>query len=926
MIASTGRWSGVAVGLLVAMSSSLAAQDAPGAGGTVPADPPGESRGGGPAHQAAARTAEIRVDGRLTEPAWERATTIEEFVQGEPVEGGRPGARTVVRLLFDDEAIYIGARLYETDPERIARQLVRRGETGQADYFQVMFDANLDRRTGYLFRVSAAGVQRDAYLYEDAREDGSWDAVWASEVHIDSLGWSVEMRIPWSQIRYERTSSEQTWGVNFVRWRAAAGERIYHALIPRNQHGQVSFFRRIEGVRPPPDVRRLELRPYVLARGHTGPAEQGDPFFDGREGDAQAGVDLRYGLGTAFTLDASFNPDFGQVEVDPAVINLSAFETFYAERRPFFVEDARIFDFDLSGRRSQLFYSRRIGREPQVGAPGGAVHADIPDRTTILGAAKLTGRTPAGLSLGALAAVTGAAEGRAFITTPDPAEPDSFVSFAAEPRAYHAVLRARQDFRGGATTVGGIVTGIQRDLPADGTLDFLASDAYSAGIDFEHQWADREWALSGFVAGSLVRGDSTALIRIQRSPGHYYQRPDSRHVVDSTRTALSGANWRLGLARRSGQHWTGGVSVAQLTSGFEINDLGFSGASESVDVNANVAYSQIEPGPVLREYRIRASTFQNFRPTALDRPFEAAGWREARQAGSFWIDVNYTLNNLWQGFAEVAFRPESFDPAATRGGPLMRAPSSRRAVARINTDRRRTVSVGTGADYQWGDAFTIFETGIDVRWRPAPRFELSAEPGLTLRSAGDQYVAAFEDAGFDATYGRRYLFGDLDRRTLSMDTRVAVTFTRDLTLQLFAQPLLDAGRFTAYKQLAAPATFQFHRFQRGDPVDHSGDGRIDGCHGGDICLHDGRQYVDATGDGRADHIFADRDFNVVSLRGNAVLRWEYRPGSTLFLVWQQQRFDRRPFGTFDPVRAPRDLLDLHPDNVFIVKLNYWFGL
>jgi hypothetical protein len=900
-------WAVTAVGLLASAPDPLAGQssaDAPHGAVVVEVG----SRGGAP---IVLTEDGIEVDGRLDDKAWRTATPITEFVQSEPVEGAEPSARTVVRVLFDADAIYIGARLYEPDPSRIARQLVRRGETGQADYFEVMLDPNLDRRTGYLFRVSAAGVQRDAYLFDDTRQDASWEAVWKSEVYVDSLGWSVEMRIPWSQLRYEPGDASQTWGINFARWRVEAGELTYHALIPRNRHGFVSFFRPLPGVSPPAHVRRVELRPYLLGRGRAAPSEPGDPFFSGREADARAGLDMRYGLGTSFTLDATLNPDFGQVEVDPAVINLTAFETFFAERRPFFVEDARIFDFTTSGRGDRLFYSRRIGREPQGRAPGDAAHVDIPDQSTILGAAKLTGRTAGGLSLGALASVTAAEEGRAYRPAGGPGTGEQ-VGFPAEPRSYHGVVRARHDFRDGASTLGGIVTGIRRDLPGDGSLDFLTSDAYSGGLDFEHTWADREWALAGHVAGSLVRGDSVALIRIQRAPAHYFQRPDARHGVDSTRTALVGADWRLGLARRGGHRWTGSASVSQVTPGFEINDLGYSRTGEQLSTSANISYREIEPGPLLREYRINVSTFQT--------------WRQVHESGSVWIDARWTMNNFWQGFAEVAFRPETMDVTATRGGPLMRSPASRRVVARLNTDRRRPLSFGLGADHQWGAAFSVFEAGVDARWRPAPRFELSVNPELAVRSRADQYVATFADPDFVATYGHRYLFGDLERRTLSMETRLDVTFTRDLTLQLFAQPLLDAGRYTAYKELTAPGSFTFRTFQPGQAADASGDGQVDGCTGGDICFHEGRQLVDVTGDGRVDHTFTDRDFNVVSLRANAVLRWEYRPGSTLFLVWQQRRFERRPFGDFHPGRHPADLLDLAADNVLILKVNYWLGL
>ena len=867
--------------------------------------------------------ADIRIDGRLTEPAWEDARRITEFVQGEPVEGAAPDEPTEVRVLFAEDAIYVGARMEES--RAIARQLVRRDAIGQADYFQVSFDPNMDRRTGYEFRVSAAGVQRDAYLFEDNQTDASWDAVWESEAAVAEGGWSVELRIPWSQLRYEPGEGAQTWGINFVRWRVAAGERTYHALVPRNQHGRVSFFRPMRGIHVPSSGRRIELRPYVLARAHTGPAEPGNPFYDGQEADAQTGLDLRYGLGSAFTLDATINPDFGQVELDPAVINLSAFETFFDEKRPFFVEDARVFDFGLSGFGNTLFYSRRIGRAPQGDAPGDAAYADIPGQSTILGAAKLTGRTAGGLSLGALAAVTGAEEGRAFFPGDSIAD-DSTTTFLAAPRSYHGVLRAQKDLREGATTIGAIGTGIRRDLPEDGSFDFLTSEAFSGGVDFEHMWGDREWAVEGFVAGSWVRGDSAALIRIQRSSNHYFQRPDSDLYVDSTLTSLGGLSWQLGASRRSGEHWTGGVSVGQVTPGFEVNDLGFSRSSESLALNANVQYSEIEPGPLLRSYRIGVSTFQNWRRSALDRPLETDAWEHAHKDGSFWIDSNWTFNNFWGGFAEYAYRPEVLEDATTRGGPLIVAPANRKLELRLNSDPRRELAFEGGINHEAGRAFTLLSTGLYGVWRPNPRVELQVGPEYTHHELVDQYVATFDDAAYQPTFGRRYLFGGLDRHSLGLETRLDVTFTRDLTLQLFLQPLIEAGAYDDYRQLAQPASFDFLEFEPGTPVDPDGDGQADSCVGGRICELGGTQYIDFDGDADLDASFRDRDFNVVSLRGNAVLRWEYRPGSTVFLVWQQQRFGRRPFGDFDLGRDRRDLLDLHPDNVFMVKISYWVGL
>ncbi len=908
-------------GLLVgAWCAPLAAQRASSASG------PGVASPASPAH-AVEREGEIRVDGRLAEEAWSRARAITDFVQGEPVEGAAPERRTVVRLLYDGEAIYVGARLYEDDPSRIARQLVRRDETGQADYFQVAFDPNLDRRTGYQFRITAAGVEGDAYLYDDDREDESWDAIWDSDVAIDDEGWTVEMRIPWSQIRYEPSSGAQTWGVNFVRWRVAAGELTYHALIPRNQHGLVSFFRPLDGVVVPRSVKRIEIRPYALARGHTGPGADGDPFFDGREADAQAGVDLRYGLGSAFTLDATVNPDFGQVELDPAVINLSAFETFFPEKRPFFVEDARILDFGLSGHRNSLFYSRRIGREPRGGEPDEATYVDVPAQTTILGAGKLTGRTSGGLSLGALAAVTDAEEARAFFPG-DGATPDSTGTFLAQPRAYFGVVRLQQDLRAGATTVGGIVTGMRRDLPSDESFDFLPQDAYSVGLDFEHMWGDRVWAIEGFWAGSLVRGDSVALTRIQRSSNHYFQRPDSDFEVDSAATSLAGAEWRLSFERRSGEHWTGSIWAAEVTPGFEVNDLGYSRSSERLDGGARLTYREIEPGPLFREYSVTAWTYHNWRHEALDDVLSLDSWGHAHKAGSVRLTGRGTLNSFWGGSVGLSYSPETLDDAATRGGPLMVEPSRFGADIRVNTDRRDAVAVDASLELGAGEGGGSVEGAVGVTVRPSPGWELSLEPRFTRSRVTDQYVAVFDDSGFAPTYGRRYLFGELDRRSLSLETRLDVTFTPALTLQLFAQPLIEAGRYSAYRQLARSESFEFVELRPGTALDDDADGSPDVCQGGDICLFDGDQYLDFDGDGTLDpdHAFGDRDFNVVSLRGNAVLRWEYRPGSTLFLVWQQRRYDRRDFGDFDLARDRSDLVDIHPDNVFIVKVNYWLGL
>ncbi len=867
-------------------------------------------------------TAEITVDGDLDEAAWATAEPMTGFVQQQPVEGVPAEHDTEVRVLFDDEAVYVGLRMWDPEPEQIGRQLYRRDGHGSADRIQVAFDPNMDRRTGYVFGVSAANVQSDQYLYDDNRQDGAWDAVWSSQVRVDERGWTAELRIPLSQIRYQASAEAQTWGFNVERYRVASNERSLLHLISRLQQGQVSQFGRLEGVRVPEPPMRLEALPYVVGTLHRGPAQPGDPFFDGTASNQRVGVDLSYGLGAAFTLDATLNPDFGQVEADPAVINLSAFETFFQEQRPFFVEDARVFDFGLSGGRNSLFYSRRIGRSPHGGAPSGAVYSDVPDNATILGAAKLAGRTESGLSIGALAAVTQAEDGRAVF------DDGSRSEFLVEPRSEFAVVSLQQDFNQGASNVGGIVTAMRRDLPDDASFDFLSHDAFNAGLRFEHQWADREWAFWGFAAGSTVQGSREAMLELQTAPNHYFQRPDaSRLEIDSTATSMTGAEWRLQLERRRGD-WTGAVWAAQVTEGFEINDVGFSQNSERLDGGFRVGYREIQPGDLFRSYNVSFFTYHNWSHEALDDAGSWDSWRRARMRGSFNLNGHAEFLNNWNVNANISWNPEAFSRSATRGGPIMAEPASVNAGFRLNTDRRKAVSLGLNANYQDDRVGTGGQTSLggSLDLQPNDRLEIRLEPRVSWQQDGAQYVTTLDQPGFEwaPTYGPRYFFSDLERRSFSMETRVNWIFSPDLSLQLFAQPLLSSGDYVSYKQLAQPGTYDFLGYTPGE-ASVAGDGTLV-CSGGTICERDGVQHVDFDGDGVADASFGDRDFNFRSLVGNAVLRWEYRPGSTIFLVWQRQQRGRISQGDFDLGRDLDGLFAAPADDRFIVKVNYWLGL
>ena len=865
-------------------------------------------RGDVPLLDAAGDLGEMDVDGVLDEAAWARAQVFTGFTQSQPVEGDPAENDTEVRVLFGDGAVWVGARMWDSEPEQIDARLTRRdtfmGGGSNFDAFGVMFDPNLDGLTGYGFAVSAAGVQNDTYLFDDVQQDNAWDAVWSSAVSIDEQGWTVEIRIPLSQLRYEASAEPQSWGVNFYRNRLATNEQTWYALVSRLRRGLVSQMGRIDNVVVSESARRLEVVPYAVSSLHRGEAEAGDPFFDGTAANGRVGVDVSYGLGAAFTLDATVNPDFGQVEADPAVINLSAFETFFEERRPFFVEDARVFDFSLSGGRNQLFYSRRVGRSPsETGAPDGADFHQIPDNATILGAAKLAGRTTSGFSIGALAAVTGAEHGQALYG--DGTRGD----FLVEPRAEYGTVSVAKDFRGGASQIGLLGTAMHRALPSDGSFDWLSSTAFSGGVRFNHQWNDRDWALFGYFAGSHVRGSEEAITRIQRSSVHYFQRPDAtRFSVDSAATSLSGRDWRLTFARQNGEHWTWSVWAAEVSKGFEVNDMGFSTRNEVLDGGARITYREIRPGSIFRQYNFGFSTFHNWSHEALDDTWSVDSWHDAHTSGNYQLNAFGQFLNYWGVGTGLSMSPQRMDRRATRGGPMMVSPPSINWNVNLNTDRRKAVSGGMffGLSDDRVGAGRGLNLGTFITLQPSDNVSITLEPFFGSFRSSDQYVTSTAVLPYAPTYGRRYVFADLQQKSFEMGTRVDWTFTPTLSLQLFAQTLISSGDYLRYKQLAAAETYDFIDLGPSDPS--------------------GTQSVDFDGDGTTDYTFGDRDFNFRSLVGNAVLRWEYRPGSTVFLVWQRAQSSRADVGDFDFGRDIGRLFDATPDDRFILKVNYWLGL
>jgi hypothetical protein len=856
----------------------------------------------------------IRLDGRFDEAAWAGADVAGDFVQRQPQVGEPSSERTEVRVLYDDGAIYVAARMFDPHPDSMQAPLARRDQpVTNSEWFNVVLDSYHDRRTAFRFGVNPAGLRRDVYHFDDGNEDSSWDAVWEVATAVDSAGWTAEFRIPLSQLRFTppAAGAEQTWGVQFFRYISRRDEWSHWAPWLPTYAGFVSRFgelRDIRGLRAP---RRLELMPYSSARLDRQPERDGDPFYSANDAGGSVGVDVKLGVTSGLTLTGTVNPDFGQVELDPAVVNLTAFETQFSERRPFFVEGADVFRFgqlqNFNGYGSpQFFYSRRIGRAPQrgVSTSADAPFVDEPEQSTILAATKLSGRTVGGWTVGFMDAVTQREEAR-FVDA-DGQEHATPV----EPMTNYFIGRVRRDLNGGATTVGGMVTGVNRDLSDDELHPLLRSSAYVGGVDFEHSWARRLWTVSGYVAASRVAGSADAIAQTQRSSARYYQRPDADYLaVDPERTALGGTAAALAV-QRSGD-WDMSVQLRNVTPGFEMNDMGFANRGDFRSLATFLGRRVTKPTRLLRQYS-----------TAV---FTTHAWNTGGDAlySDLGLGLNGTFHNLWNAGLNLNYEPETRDDRLTRGGPLAASPASWGVSGYVSSDPRKRLSLSANG-YAGGDRAggSDRQAGFTLNLRPNPSVQVSAGPSVGITRDPDQYLFDEADAAATETYGARYVFGRLHQTTVSMDMRLDWTFTPTVSLQLFAQPFVAAGDYRDFREFTTPGQSEYAVYgrDRGTVCELAAEG-------GRSYAIDPTQAIYCAGAGEAEGLLRldDPDFNVRSLRGNAVLRWEYRPGSALFFVWQQERSGFEALGGFDAGRDVGRLFREPARNVFLVKATYWIG-
>lgn len=858
----------------------------------------------------AVRAAEpITLDGRLEEAVWQSVPAATGFTQNDPNDGSPATEPTDVWVAYDDHALYVAAFCRDSEPSKIRKRLGRRDSNTDSDWFAVGIDPYFDKRSGYLFIANPAGSITDMALSNDVGEDDSWDGIWETKAAINGEGWTIELRVPFNQIRFPK-KDDNVWGVNFMRMVRRKNEKSTFSWVPKTEAASVSRFARLEGLRGISPGGRVEFMPYAVTQAQLRPAQEGNPFETGHRAAGNAGFDLKIGLKSNLTLDATVNPDFGQVEVDPAVLNLSAYETYYEEKRPFFIEGASLFNnfgrggvfmnANINWPMPSFFYSRRIGREPQgyVTEDG---FARMPDRTTILGAAKVTGKLGGSWNVGWLNAVTG----REF------AQIDRIgtrLTQEVEPFTYYGALRVQKDIAEGRSGFGLMATGVARDLDTETLGGILNKNAFSLAAD---GWVSldkkKNWVVGGWAGATRVEGTVDQILRLQTSSMHYFQRPDATHVaVDPTATSLSGWAGRINLAKQNGNLLVL-ASAGAISPGFNPNDVGFQyGASDVVNLQFLPGYQWTKPGKVFRYALVLGGCFRNY-------DFEG---------NKIWdgglLQFQGQLRNFWMFDAMFAYNPDTISKNLTRGGPLALMPSGYQGNLSVATDSRKPVVFEfSGTTYQRPRATENWEAEFSARWKPGSNFSLSVGPTLEFLKHDIQWVTRVTDELMTATYGRRYVFAKIDQKVIGSEVRLDWTFTPRLTLQAYLQPYLAVGTYTQFKELAAPKTFEYNTYGE------AGSASTIGYDGGS-----GVYTVDPDGEAgaAAPFTFGNPDFNYKSLRGTVVLRWEYRPGSLLYFVWTQNRADYADPGELRLWRDMGNLFSAPGDNIFLLKVSYRWNI
>lgn len=836
------------------------------------------------------------INGVFDDAAWEQGTWTGDFTQNEPYADRPPTQPTEFKVAFDDINLYIAVKALDSAPDSITNRMSRR-DNGDGDMVFVVFDSYHDLRTGFVFGVSSAGVRFDMIMSNNGEsEDPTWDPIWLAKAELHEWGWGAEMKIPFTQLRFNK-NSKSVWGFEVARQVFRENELSLWHPIPRNAPGFIHAMGELDGLQEVEPRKQFDLTPYGVAALKSYEAEDGNPYADGSDPKFNVGLDGKIGVTNNLTLDFTVNPDFGQVEADPSEVNLSAFETYFEEKRPFFIEGKNITSFNVGlgdgdVGNDNLFYSRRIGRRPQ-GYPSleDGEYASVPAFTRILGAAKLTGKTEKGLSIGILEAVT--ADTKATIDQGGAEHKETI-----EPLTNYMLARVQKDYNQGNTIIGGAFTNTIRKL--DGTdMEYLHKNATSAGLDFKQYFDDRNYTLNASVYMSNVQGSTDAISITQQSSARYFQRPDADYVeFDDTRTSLSGMGGKLEFGKIGG-NWNYLFMSVIKSPALELNDMGFMQLSDNILNVLWTGYNFTEPFSIFRSLRLNTNV-------NMSNDF---GGRITGIGSEY--NTNANFKNFWSAGVGGGFGLHQVSNRTLRGGPSIYLPNEGRVNYRLMSDDRKAFSAGFFGHNGWGAdryyqraSYTIFMT-----IRPVNTLSITLLPSYSQTYHELQYVTQTDMNGED-----RYIFGTIDQKVLSMSIRVNFNITPDLTIQYWGQPFTAAGDYTDFKMITDPKATEFND-------------RYHVYTSGQITLEENIYLIDEDQDMTVDYGFDNPDFTVDEWLSNLVIRWEFLPGSTAYLVWSQTRNAYTQDGSFNIGDNLNDLFTANkPTNVFLLKFSYRIGL
>lgn len=843
------------------------------------------------------------IDGLINEQVWDAVEWTGDFIQVEPYENRPPSQQTKFKILYDDNYLYIAIKALDSAPDSIVRRMSRR-DGFEGDWLEVNIDSYHDKLTGFSFNITAAGVKGDEAISNDGNNwDANWDPIWFVETSIDSEGWVAEMQIPFSQIRFSK-KDEYIWGLQISRRIFRHSERSCWQFISPTAAGWVHNFGELQGISKIEPKKQAEITPYVVGKVESFQKQGNNPFADGRNMNGSFGVDGKLGITNNLTLDYTINPDFGQVEADPSEVNLTTFETYFPEKRTFFIEGKNILSHQVLGGGSplssdNLFYSRRIGRHPgydlEVDGDNGE-YAKIPENTTILGAFKLTGKTPKGYSIGVLESFT--QKEIALIERADTSR-----EAVVEPFTNYFAARVEKDFNNSNTRLGGMITSTNRDLNTPELMSSMHKSAYTGGINFTHNWKDKTYYITMNAVFSQVNGSKEVIQKTQTSSPHYFQRPDADYLkVDSNRTSLEGFGGTVQAGKAGNSKLMYMAWLTWRSPGLNLNDLGYMYRNDEIMEVFWVGYYQNEPFSIFRNANIN---FNQWYATTFGLDSRYIG-------GNLNGHVQY--KNYWCTGFGISRDGKSISTETLRGGPSLVYDGYTGYWGHVGTDERKKIRFTFSYNGGTRDGNTAYNNyyNLSFDFRASNAFKFSLAPGFS-----SNYDEIAYTANVDSVYPIRYIRGVLNQKITSLTLRFTYNISPDFTIQFYAMPFISAQKYSGFKyinnSMAEGYAERYYQFTDEQLIDS-------------VINNESFYLVDENLDKTEDYRFKNPNFNKMDFNANLVLRWEYKPGSTFYLVWSQNRYFSKSSGQYAFWNDSKDLFNnTYPRDVFLVKFSYRIG-